>query len=178
MVSTLLFLKSLQTSFPFSFCLAHCSLGASSRKRRYLHPTLLTATVCQLLFQRFRWPAIRVGLHMGQVWLGMSSACCVSPRALDTSLIRLPHTIVQTLAQTPGQRPGLGHKLFVKDIQSHACPCSVEVSCLLPSREQWHTNHPSISSSSNNSVCSNFSYVFFEMFEVSEVPTPMELSAS
>lgn len=74
--------------------------------------------------------------------------------ALDTSLICLPHSTVQTLAQTPGQPPGLGQRFFVKESQSQFYPCPVEISCLLSIRKQRHTNHPSILFSLNNSVCS------------------------
>lgn len=143
MVSILIFLRFLQTSFPFSFCLALCSSGASSSRRRCLCPSLAHSHCVSISevqvardWGRFACGPILAGDEY--IW----GLLCAPKGALDTSLIRLPHTTVQTLAQTLGQLPGLGQRLFVKESQSHACPGPAEVSLLLSMRKQWHTSHP------------------------------------
>lgn len=130
----------------FPFCLAHCSFDASSR-RSCLCQTLAHWPLGASFYSEVQVARAWVGLHVGQFWLGMNTcgACCISPKGtLDTSLICLPHTIVQTPAQTPGQLPGLGQRLYVKESPAQVCPCPVEVSCPLSIRKQRHANRPSI----------------------------------
>lgn len=124
---------------PFPSCLAHCYFDVSSR-RGCLCQILAHWPLGQLLFRgpggqgldRFAHGSVLAGDEY--MW-GLS----YSPKGtLDTSPIRLPHTIVQTLAQIQSQLPGLGQRLFVKESQSQVCPCPVEVSGLLFVKRSGH----------------------------------------
>lgn len=162
---------------PFPSCLAHCYFDASSR-RSCVCQTLAHWPLCQLLFRgpggqgldRFAHGSVLAGDEY--MW-GLS----YSPKGtLDTSPIRLPHTVVQTLVQIQSQLPGLGQRLFVKESQSLSVLARLRSRAFSPLKAVG-INCPSILFSLNSSVCSfHFSYVFFEMLQVSEAPVLTALS--
>lgn len=147
---------------PLFFQLAHCSFGTSSRRRSCLCQTLAHRSPCTSFYSEVQvardWGRFTYGPTLPEDEYILCLLC--SPKgALDTSFIRLPHTTLQPLVQTPGQLPGLGQRLFVKENQSHVCPCQAELSCLLSTRKQWHTNLAFIFSSSNNPTSPQLPYV-------------------
>lgn len=174
MVSILVFLQFPQASFPFLPAWPIVTLMLLQEGAVCVKPLLTgrCASFCSEA-QSLDWFAHGSVLAGDEYMWGLS----YSPKGtLDTSPIRLPHTVVQTLVQIQSQLPGLGQRLFVKESQSLSVLARLRSRAFSPLKAVG-INCPSILFTLNSSVCSfHFSYVFFEMLQVSEAPVLTALS--